>query len=142
MKPTQLALTPSRRLTVILTLVSFIACALVFFLPFTWQCKAALLLVIIPATAYSVACNALLILPWSCCLLTLNKDNDIVLTQKNGSSFVVNILPTSLIMPQLSVINLSAKSPFWMLSIVLLADNAEPEAARLWRIWLKWGLRP
>lgn len=45
-------------------------------------------------------------------------------------------------MPQLSVINLSAKSPFWMRSIVLLVDNAEPEACRLSRIWLKWGLKP
>lgn len=142
MKPSQLVLIPSRRLASILILVSFTACMLVLCLPFIWQCKATLLMVIILATAYSVACDALLILPWSCGLLTLNKDNDIVMTQKNGRNFVVNIMPTSLIMPQLSVINLRTKSLFWSRSIVLLADSADPEAARLWRVWLKWGLKP
>jgi hypothetical protein len=141
MKPTKLVLKPSRRLAYILALVSLFASVLVICLPFTWLCKAALLLMIIPVTAYATARDALLILPWSCHLLTLNKDNEIVVTQKNGKKFVVKILPTSLVMPQLTVINMRAKGQLWSRNMILLADNADVEEARLWRVWLKWGLK-
>jgi hypothetical protein len=141
MKPTKLVLKPSRRLTYILALVSLIACVLVMCLPFTWLYKAALLLMIILAAAYATARDALLILPCSCHLLILNKDNEIVVTQKNGKKFVVKILPTSLVMPQLTVINMRAKGQLWSRNMILLADNADVEEARLWQVWLKWGLK-
>jgi hypothetical protein len=141
MKPRQLVLKPSRRLTYILALVSLFACVLVMYLPFTWLCKAALLLMIVPATAYSIARDALLILPWSCYLITLNKDNEIVITQKNGKSFVVKVLPTSLVRPQLTVISMRAKGQLWSRNMIILADSADAVEARLWRIWLKWGLK-
>ena len=64
---------------------------------------------IILVTAYSVARDALLILPWSANSLALNKDHGIVLTQKNGKNFVVKVLPTSLVMPQLTVMNMRTK---------------------------------
>lgn len=141
MKPRQLVLKPSRRLTYILVLVSLFASVLVICLPFTWLCKAALLLMIVLATAYSVACDALLILPWSCHLLTLNKNNEIVLTQKNGKSFVVIVLPTSLVRHQLTVINMRGKGQLWSRNMVILADSADAEEARRWWVWLKWGLK-
>jgi hypothetical protein len=141
MKPMQLALKPSCRLAYILALVSFFACLLVIFLPFSWQCKAILLLLVTLAATYSITCDALLILPWSCHLLTLNKDNEIVYTQKNGKCFVVNVLPTSLVMPQLSVINIRAKGELWPRNIILLPDSADAEEARRWRVWLKWGVK-
>ena len=106
MKPRQLVLKPSRRLAYILLLVSLFALLLVMCLPFTWLHKAALFLMTVLVAAYSVACDALLILPWSCHLLTLNKDNEIVVTQKNGKNFFVKVLPTSLVMTQLTVINM------------------------------------
>ena len=137
----QLALKPSCRLAYILALVSFFACLLVMCLPFAWLCKAALLLLVTLAATYSIACDALLILPWSCHLLTLNKDNEIVLTQKNGKCFVVNVLPTSLVMPQLSVINIRPKGELWPRNIILLLDSADAEEARKWRVWLKWDVK-
>ena len=106
MKPRQLVLKPSRRLAYILLLVSLFALLLEMCLPFTWLHKAALFLMTVLVAAYSVACVALLILPWSCHLLTLNKDNETVVTQKNGKNFFVKVLPTSLLMTQLTGINM------------------------------------
>jgi hypothetical protein len=110
-------------------------------LPFTWLHKAALLLMTVLVATYSVACDALLILPWSCHQLTLNKDNEIVVTQKNGKNFFVKVLPTSLVMTQLTVINMRGTGQIWSRNIILLADSADAEEARLWRVWLKWGLK-
>ena len=141
MKPTQLALKPSRLLAYILAVVSFFAFVLVMCLPFSLLCKAALILMIVLVTAYSVARDALLILPWSANSFALNKDHDIVLTQKNGKNFVVKVLPTSLVMPQLTVMNMRTKGQYWSRNIILLVDSADAEAARLWRVWLKWGLK-
>ena len=141
MKPTQLVLKTSRRFAFILAFVGLFACVLVMFLPITWPYKAALLLLITLSTAYAIANDALLILPWSAHLLTLNKDNDIVFTQKNGKNLLVKVMPTSLVMPQLSVINMRAKGQFYARHIILLADFADTDEARLWRVWLKWGLK-
>ena len=82
MKPRQLVLKPSRRLAYILLLVSLFALLLEMCLPFTWLHKAALFLMTVLVATYSVACDALLILPWSCHQLTLNKDNEIVVTKR------------------------------------------------------------
>ena len=141
MKPRQLVLKPSRRLAYILLLVSLFALLLEMCLPFTWLHKAALFLMTVLVAAYSVACDALLILPWSCHLLTLNKDNEIVVTQKNDKNFFVKVLPTSLVMTQLTVINMRGTGQIWSRNIILLADSADAEEARLWRVWLKWGLK-
>lgn len=139
MKPRQLALKPSRRLAYILALVSLFACVLVICLPFSLQYKVLLVSVILLVAAYSIACDALLILPWSCHLLTLNKENDISLVQKNGQNFVVSILPTSLVGPQLTVLNLKIQGRLRTRNIILLTDSADANDARLWRVWLKWG---
>lgn len=141
MKPTQLVLKPSPRLACLLAFVSLLAIMLIVQMPFGLVCKAELTMIVIVLTAYSIACDALLILPWSCHLLTLNKDNAIVLVQKNGKTLVVNILPTSLVMPQLTVINMRVKGGFWSRSMIVLADSADAEEARFWRVWLKWGLK-
>lgn len=140
MKPRQLALKPSRRLAYILALVSLFACVLVICLPFSLQYKVLLVSVILLVTAYSIACDALLILPWSCHLLMLNKENDISLVQKNGQNFVVSILPTSLVGPQLTVLNLKIQGRLRTRNIILLTDSADANDARLWRVWLKWGV--
>jgi hypothetical protein len=44
-------------------------------------------------------------------------------------------------MPQLTVINMRAKGQLWSRNMMLLADNTDVEEARLWRVWLKWGLK-
>lgn len=140
MKPRQLALKPSRRLAYILALVSLFACVLVICLPFSLQHKVLLVSFILLVTAYSIACDALLILPWSCHLLTLNKEHDISLVQKNGQNFEVKILPTSLVGPQLTVLNVKIQGRLRTRNIILLADSADANDARLWRVWLKWGV--
>ena len=140
MKPRELALKPSRRLAYILALVSLFACVLVICLPFSFQYKIFLVLAILFVATYSVACDALLILPWSCHFLTLNKENEIFLEQKNGKNFVVKILPTSLVAPQLTILNMKIQGRLWPQNIILLADSADANEARLWRVWLKWGV--
>ncbi|MDH4456020.1 MAG: hypothetical protein QE262_00540 [Candidatus Methylopumilus sp.] len=66
-------------------------------------------MIILLLMAYSVARDALLILPWSANSFALNKDHDIVITQNNGKNFVVKVLPTSLLMPQLTLMNVRTK---------------------------------
>ena len=141
MKPTQLALKPSRLLSFLLAIVSLVASVLLICLPFGFWWKVGLISIILLLSAYSIALSALLLLPWSCHYLTLNKDSEIELTQKNGKKFLIKVLPTSLVTPQLTVINLRAKSQFWTSSIVILADSALEGEARLWRVWLKWFLK-
>ena len=44
-------------------------------------------------------------------------------------------------MTQLTLINMRGTSQLWLRTIILLADSADAEEARLWRVWLKWGLK-
>lgn len=141
MKPTQLALKPSRLLSFLLALVSLVASVLLICLPFGFWWKVGLISIILLLSAYSIALSALLLLPWSCHYLTLNKDSEIELTQKNGKKFLIKVLPTSLVTPQLTVINLIANGHYLSRHILLLPDNVQADEARLWRIWLRLGLK-
>lgn len=141
MKPRHLVLKPSYRLAYILALVSFLAGVLVIIMPFSCLLKLASITSLIFVTTYSIANNALLLLPWSCHALHLNNDDEIILTQRNGKELKVTALPTSLVMPQLTVLNLRAQGQLLSRSIVLLADSVDADDARLWRVWLKWGVR-
>ena len=82
MKPSQLVLKPSRRLAYLLLLVSVAAGVVLLWIPISYLFKLALLLLITLGSAYSIAADALLALPRSTILLTLDKENNIVLTQK------------------------------------------------------------
>jgi hypothetical protein len=62
-------------------------------------------------------------------------------TQKNGKNFFVEILPTSLVMTQLTMINMRGTGQLFSRKIIQLADSADLEQGRLWRFWLKWVLK-
>lgn len=141
MKPRQLVLKPSYRLACLLALVSFLACVLVLIMPFSGLLKLTALVLLMLVATYSIARDALLILPWSCYFLTLNKDQEVVVAQKNGKILIVRVLPTSLVMPQLTVINFRAKSHYWSRNLIILSDSIDADEWRLWRVWLKWGIK-
>lgn len=141
MKPAQLSLKPSLQLACLFALVGMFAIAIVACMPFRPLFIAVCILIIFSSMTYSIACHALLMLPWSYQLMALNKDNEIVLTQKNAKCFTVKVLPTSLVMPLLTVLNIKTKGGLVSRSVILLTDSADPNEARLWRVWLKWGLK-
>lgn len=141
MKPSQLVLKPSHRLVCLLVMMSFFACVLILYMPFGLALKTSAIGFLMLIATHSIARDALLALPWSPHALHITQDDDIVLTQKNGKELIVKILPTSLVTPQLMVLNLRAQSQILTRSIVVLADSVDANHARLWRVWLKWRVK-
>ena len=135
-----MVLRPSLKLTYLLSGVSFAACLTLLFLTLVTLLKVALVLLVLLLSIYRLLRDALLVLPHSCQCLVLNSKDEIILVQKNGKEFLCRVLPDSLVFSNLTVLQLKLNDCFWPRSLILLADSADADEFRRWRVWLQWGI--
>ena len=141
LKPSiRLVLKPSLCLAWILSSVSVAACLLCAWMPLPIWGKLLLILLIAGISIYLILRDALLALPWSWREISLNAKDEIVFTQNNDLSLHVEIQPSSVVMPLLTVLNVKPRGRLCSRSLVLLSDSADTDELRRWRAWLKWGL--
>lgn len=136
-----MVLQPSLKLSYLLAGVTFVACLTLLFLPLLTLLKVALVLLVLLLGIYRLLRDALLALPHSCQRLVLNSKDEIVLVQKSGKNFLCQVLPDSVVFPHLTVLRLKLNGHFWPCSLILLADSADADEFRRWRVWLRWGIK-
>ncbi len=154
MKPLQLNFKPSIILSVLLTLMSLGTFCIVMLLGLSWQIKLPLGFVIVTSAIYTVLFHGLLMLPWSCVVLSLDINNQLRLTRKDGQQLEVTALANSVVLPYLTVLNYQHKSDsqaqaslrqrlfalyFITHSLIILPDRLDAEKYRQLRVWLRWG---
>lgn len=141
MKPTEMVLRPALKLAYLLAAATFVACVTLLLLPLPTPLRLALVLLVSCFAVYLIRRDVLLALPHSWQSVTLNSKDDIEITQKNGQRFACQVLSDSVVFPHLTVLRLKLNGRFWPRSLILVADSADADEFRRWRVWLKWGIK-
>ncbi|HPX89530.1 MAG TPA: hypothetical protein PL133_09700 [Methylophilaceae bacterium] len=148
MKPLNLTFRPSRILLCILIAAALFFIAMMFVVPASWRYWSAfrwiLTSLIMLATIYFIAKNALLSLPWSYVGLSVDSKNQLQLLRKDGVRLDVLVLPGTTVTAFLTVVHCQAKLPTLLqkiltFKVLILPDMLNAEDYRLLRIWLRWA---
>jgi toxin CptA len=145
MKPLHINFKPSYQLTALFVAMGVAMCAILIPLPFSWQIKLAVVIIVITCVSYATAAVSLLILPRSCVALQVNVKNELEIIRNDGSRLCNLLLSRdSVVSPYLTVMRYQQKNaPFWQrvfkASIIILPDSTDAESFRQLRIWLRWG---
>ena len=137
--PIKLDLKPSWPLAMLFSGVALGACVVLVYLPLDYRLKLAMVAVTIIAGIYHTLQDALLMTPRSIIRLTLNSKGKFHLVCRNGVETAVSILPSSLVMPYLTVLNLDSGKRFSGRSLVITPDRVDKEDFRRLRVWLRWS---
>jgi len=122
--------------------------AMMFVVPASWRYWSAfrwiLTSLIMLATIYFIAKNALLSLPWSYVGLSVDSKNQLQLLRKDGVRLDVLVLPGTTVTAFLTVVHCQAKLPTLLqkiltFKVLILPDMLNAEDYRLLRIWLRWA---
>ena len=139
MKPAVMRLQPAFKLAYLLAFITTMACFTLMFLPLSIFIKIILVLSVLINAAYLILRDVLLALPHSWGRLSLTSRDEIMITQKNGKTFICSVLPDSVVFSYCSVLRLKLKGRFWVRSLVMVEESADPQLFRRWRVWLRWG---
>jgi toxin CptA len=140
-RPIQLNLKPSRLLAIILAVASTGACLIVVSMPLPlWVKLAAVILVSISAVHH--VRDLLLRRPGSLVSLEVNSKGELHVMRRDGEKVLAAVLPDSVVLPWLTVLNLRLDKSRWRRHVLITADRAEPDAFRQLRVWLRWGRHP
>lgn len=138
MRPIRLDLKPSRPLAAIFAAAGFGASIILLFMPLPVWLKLVLVVLALAAAAYHVM-DVLLRLPWSLTGLELNGKGELHVMQRDGTKQQVQILPTSVVMPVLTLLNLKIEEKFWRRHLLITQGRVDPEIYRQLRVWLRWS---
>lgn len=144
MKPIQVDFKPSAFVSALLALMSVGAFCIVMLMPFAWQIKLLLGLLIAVSASYAVFLHGLRLLPWSIVALNINSKNQLKLAQKNGEFFEVLVKVNTVVTPYLTVLNCQLKEATFLqrLSpqhIIIVPDAVNAEDYRQLCVWLRWA---
>ncbi len=139
-KPSLLDLKPSFYLAYLLGLLSFIACCIVLTLPIALWMKAIPILVMVLASGFYIARDALLIFPASWCAVYLDKDQKIMVRSVAGHEYLARVLPSTVVLPFVTIFNFKVPDCFWVQTIIILPDRVDVDVFRRWRVFLTWQL--
>jgi len=68
------------------------------------------------------------------------EDERIVLFNREGNELVGKLQQSSVIMPQMVILNIALANHYWGKSVVLMPDSMDVESFRQLRVALKWGV--
>ena len=130
---------PSRQLELCILFGHSVAVITLFFVPIPEIAFCLLLVILLWSAAYFVLRDARLILPNSNVAISL-EGSRIVLFNRNGEELVGTLLPSSLIMPQIVILNIALPNCLCRQNVVLMPDSMDAELFRQLRVILKWGI--
>lgn len=140
MKPSLFDLKPSYYLAYLLGLLSLIACCIVLILPIALWMKTIAILVMILISGFHIARDALLIRPASWCAVYLDKDEKIMVRCVAGHEYPARVLPSTVVLPFVTLLNFKVPDCFWSQTIIILPDRVDHDVFRRWRVFLTWQL--
>jgi len=145
MQPLHLDFKPSYRLASMLAGMGLMATVILIAMPILWPIKLSLSILVIAAVIYAIAKYALLILPASMVMLTVNPQNKLEAALKSGVRLTdVGVCAETVVSPYLTVIRLQQKNAPWRkrvfkISLVVMPDSVDSTSFRKLRTWLRWG---
>lgn len=145
MQPLHLDFKPSYRLASMLAGMGLMATVILIAMPILWPIKLSLSIFVIAAVIYAIAKYALLILPASMVMLTVNPQNKLEAALKSGVRLTdVGVCAETVVSPYLTVIRLQQKNAPWRkrvfkISVVVMPDSVDSTSFRKLRTWLRWG---
>lgn len=98
-----------------------------------------MLVVMLWSLLYFVLRDARLTLEDSIVAISLGDDR-IILFNRDGDEQVGKLLRSSLIMPQIVILNITLPNHFWKKNVVLMPDSMDAESFRQLRVVMKWGV--
>jgi toxin CptA len=116
-----------------------VAIAALFFVPIPQLSFVLLLVVLLCSAVYFVLREARLFLADAGIALRLEGER-IVLFNRKGDEMVGKLLRSSLVMPQIVILNIALPDRFWRKNIVLMPDSMDADSFRQLRVALKWGI--
>lgn len=134
-----MALRPSRVLATVLSGAALLACLVMLLLPVPWGLKGIVLIGIGACTVYHIRRDARLESPFSITSLEVTVQNGLRAGTRSGAWIDAEVLGSTLVTPQLSVLQLRFPDRYFMRAIVLLPDMLDGEDYRRLRVWLRWG---
>lgn len=140
MKPSLLDLKPSFYLAYLLGLLSLIASCIVLILPIALWMKTITILVMALVSGFYIARDALLIFPASWCAVHLDKDQKIMVRSVAGHEYLARVLPSTVVLPFVTILNFKVADCFWVQTIIILPDRVNVDVFRRWRVFLTWHL--
>ncbi|MDP2247832.1 MAG: protein YgfX [Nitrosomonadales bacterium] len=138
-KPIHLNLKSSPTLAWIIGLATAMSCLIVLFLPMPIGLKVLSLTGLVAVAIYYICLYATLVLQQSVHRLSLTHDSKLQLVFGNGATTEVQVLESTFVAAYLTVLNTKELETGKRISIILMADNAEPDSFRQLRVWLRWG---
>lgn len=137
-KPIIIQLHPSSLLLGLLLVVATICSLILFALPIVLKIKLALLAVIDISSAYFIARDAMLVLPWSWRSLEVDTKGLLTLVNKRQQRFKRHLETSSFVHEYCVILNPLNQGFNNTLQPVLLFNNVDnPEALRRLRVWLR-----
>lgn len=137
--PFTIALKPSPRLAWLLALAHFMGCVIVVILDVPLWVAIPLVSGLIAHGAGQVLRVALLRAGDSVVELKAGHPGDLPFRTRNGEWHDAQLLGSSYVSPQLTVLNLKLTGARGVRHAVIAADAVDPEEFRRLRVWLRWG---
>ena len=137
-RPIRLDLKPACLLAGIFASVGTGACLILVFMPLPTWLQLGLGALIIASACYHVM-DALLLLPWSLASLELNGKAELHVICQDGAKQPVQILPTSVVMPLLTLLNFKIGGKFLRRHMLITPDRVDKDIYRQLRVWLRWS---
>lgn len=107
-------------------------------MPLAGLLKTGLVMLVAAASFYHVM-DALLRLPWSLVRLELNGKGELHVTRRDGLKQQVSILPSSVVLPVLTLLNFRLEDQFRRRHMLITSDRVDAESYRQLRVWLRWS---
>ncbi|WP_238525837.1 protein YgfX [Methylovorus glucosotrophus] len=139
MKPLQVDLRPSPRLTAILMVASASAVLMLLVVPLVWWVKLAGGVAIVVASVRHLRRHAWRSVPEAWLGLRWSTESGWQAWRKDGEAMAITILPDSMVTSALTVIRFRNADQRWPQALVLLADSADAESLRRLRVQLRWA---
>ncbi len=139
-RPIVLDFKPSSRLTYAMGLLSLATLLIVCMMPMVLWLQLLLPAACMPITAYVLARDVLLCLPRSWVRLELTYQGELKLTRKNGQIELAQIMPSSYVTSQLTILHLKLHGSRWQTNLLIFPDSVTQSSFRQLRVWLLWGV--
>lgn len=129
---------PSMLIAVAVSVVHVSATAIVWIVPMPVAAKAVLTLAIAVSLIGFMARDAALHAPGSIVALELREDGGLACQTRNGEWLECELLGSSYVSPQITVVNLRPRGWSRQRRVILVPDNVDGRDFRRLRMWLRW----
>lgn len=132
-------LKPSNVLLGLVGGVSIVACLILLGLPISLYIKFAVIALIIASSAYFIARDVLLLLPWSWRIAEVDSKGKLVMINNRGQQFQPSLAASSFIHEAFTILNFNRKNfRLTLPPLILFTNNHQKSELRRLRVWLRW----